>query len=49
MFILKKIHEIVAALQYKPLIILAAVKNGVKKIQATAYNGACTVDINCET
>ena len=48
-FISKKIHEILAALLYKPLTILAAVENGVKKIQATAYNGMCTVDINCET
>ena len=42
----KRNHGILATLQYKPLYniwILAAVKNGVKKIQALAYNGAHTV------
>ena len=41
----KKNHEILAALQYKPLYNISNSKNGVKRIQATAYNGARTVNI----
>ena len=39
----KKNHEILATLQHKPLKILAAVKNGLTKIQAPAYAGVRTV------
>ena len=42
---LEKDREILAALKISRSTIIAAVKNGVRKIQAAAYNGARTVFI----
>ena len=43
--LIKKNHEILAALSISHSTILATVKNGLKKIQFSAYNGARTVYI----
>ena len=40
-YIKKKNHEILAALQYKPLYNISRSEKWGKKIQAAAYNGAC--------
>jgi hypothetical protein len=39
----KKNSEILAALQYKPLYNIIRSENGLKEIEAAAYNGAHTV------
>ena len=39
----KKNHEILATLQYKPLYNISHSEKWGKKIQATSYNGVCTV------
>ena len=36
----KRNHEILAAIHYKPLYNINRSENGVRNIQATAYNGA---------
>ena len=40
---MKNNHEILTALQYKPLYNIDSSENGVKSIQAGAYNGVGTV------